>query len=124
MANKPKSNGKVKIDLENLEKLVDAVDIQFIDDVPGLGTIGIRSFNAEQREAYENALTDLPTKSGLARATLVKLVACDDSGELIFKDWPVEKLAKIPFNTINPMFSKALEVNGLKIQAVEEAQKN
>lgn len=90
------------------------------------GVIYVRVMTAREREQYETAIRE-KSEYGTAdqvRAELVQRCACDADGNLMFAATDLTALSELPFTVINPVFEAATTVNGMKVGAVEQAEKN
>jgi len=104
--------------------LADQAKVEYVD-IKKVGRIGVKSLSIEEKEAYEEALPKKEDAGFMTiRGPLVKACAVDENGNEFFKDVSLEQVRKLPSWLIEPLFRKALDVNGMRENAVEEAEKN
>ena len=89
------------------------------------GTVYLKLLTALEREKWESFAQKelkLGTPTGLIRCTLLSMCLCDENGTLIVKD--VRQLANKNANVINRLFTKALSINSLTDDSIDEIEKN
>lgn len=104
--------------------LADQVKVEYLD-IPNIGRIGVKSLSIEEKEAYEEALPKKEEAGFMTiRGPLVKACAVDEAGNEFFKEVALEQVRKLPSWLIEPLFRKAMDINGMRENAVEQAEKN
>jgi hypothetical protein len=78
---------------------------------PNLGEVYLRSLSSKDRDTFERAYTENNT-SGI-RAVLVGLSLTDETGNRLVKDEELAQVGEMAWKDIDPLWTKALELNGL-----------
>jgi hypothetical protein len=96
-------------------------------EVPELGTVFIKELDALQQmelTTFRNTLENTSKDNVRFMCHVLGLVLCDEFGKLLFTEDEVELLGKSKLKLLNPLFSQALEVNGMTPKAKEDAEGN
>ena len=116
----------------NAKQIFEKQDVKVeVVDVPEWGgQVGIRIMSGKQRDEYETFMISKMDKknkvrdSKQARAMLLVLTLCDESGNPIFTEKDLDELNKKNSKVIENLFTKASDLNGLSPESVEEIEKN
>lgn len=108
------------------DKRLDPVEIpEWPDENGNPGIVYVRSLTGTERDHYEQSTmamrgsTVIP-KLEHARARLIVLTACDETGERLFTTDDVRALGRRNARPIERLFDKAREMAGLTAQDLEE----
>lgn len=91
-------------------------------ETPG-GKVFLRELSAHQRSAYEKAITDKGSLDS-CRERLFVLSVCDEAGSKLFDEKDLKTIGDLDGSLVEPVFRKALEINGLVAKPAEEIRKN
>ncbi len=97
-------------------------------DVPEWGgEVCVRAMTGKQRDAFESAVSARRDKDGNMnaaglRALLCSLAICDEKGALLFGEKDIPALESKSAAALQRVFDAASTLNGLGVQAVEEAR--
>lgn len=86
------------------------------------GCVFVRTLKAGEGDAYEESLRNSKGKSSLrgARAKLVVLCACDESGRRLFDDSHVEEISNWPKGPVDRIVEVAMRLNRMAREEVED----
>lgn len=88
------------------------------------GTVMIRSFTADAKDAMEHKLFQI-SKTGVGiRAAYVGLALVDDKGQRLFKDEEISMLGTKYAGAVDRVFEKVARLNRITQQDVEDLEKN
>ena len=110
--------------LANKESILSAIDWDYDEfDVPGWGTVRIRSLSAEERIAIGEE-----HKAGVPQATitcnLIGLSLVDETGESVFSSDDAHKLLTKNAARLELVTKRILKFNGIDVDDQQELVKN
>lgn len=90
------------------------------------GSVFVRSMTAAERDAYESSLLDKKGNVNYkdARASLVVVSCCDESGKALFSKTDIKLLSAKNAAAVDRLFSVAQKINGMTVEDMEELTKN
>lgn len=90
------------------------------------GIVYIRSMSGTERDEYETGIArDAREKKRTnARARLAAIVCCDESGNRLFTEEDIEALGAHNCGALEMIYTRAMRLNALTAQDIEELQKN
>jgi hypothetical protein len=85
-------------------------------EIPNLGTVQIRKMTAGEKATYELSLYNnegkkTPKTLRAFRQLLTIATVCNEEGQPIFTETDSELIGSLPFDTVEAIADKALEVN-------------
>lgn len=97
-------------------------------DVPALGgTVYVSKMSAKARDQFEQMVTGGKT-GGInldnVRAKFVTLVTTDEAGKPLFTSEDAEWIGELDTEAVQAIVDKGFAMNGIGVNAVEEAAKN
>lgn len=101
----------------------EAIVIKELGDEP----VYITKLSAAGRDKFEAMITGGKTGSvnlDNVRARFMALVCVDESGKRLFTDEDAEWLGDLDTSIVQQVVDKGFEINGLTVNAVEDAAKN
>lgn len=110
----------------------DDIRIESVEVPEWGGTVCVRGMTGAERDSYETTLLVMRGKTqelnlNNARAKLVALCACDESGKRIFEDDQVKALGKKSASALDRVFQAAQRLSGITeadIDAMTDGLKN
>ena len=98
-------------------------------DIPEWGgTVRIRCMTGFERDRFESKVSSASNKTGgflpNMRATLCAICLCNDAGERLFSDIEAVDLGKRSGSALDRVFARAMAINGMTGQDVEELAGN
>jgi hypothetical protein len=108
------------------EQILDAKDVKIKTvDVPEWGgAVNVRVMSGARRGYIESKVLRGEMQQGDMRIIVCASTICDDDGFAIFTNDDVELLGEKSSTALDRVFEAALELNGMKSGAIEEAKKN
>lgn len=88
------------------------------------GEIYVRTMTSEKRALFEAMAKDEGNAKAMAREKITIWTACDDTGQMIFKDADAQALSQRSSLVLDRIVEAALKVNTISREDVEEIQKN
>jgi hypothetical protein len=93
------------------------------------GTVYVRAMSGTERDAFEDETYKVNGKSvelnrRNGRARLLVRCLCDAEGKRLFTDADAQALGEQPAYLLDPLYAKALRLNGFTASDVEELAKN
>jgi len=91
----------------------------------GAGSISIKEFTTSAREQFE--MLAVKMQKGSAKNMKAKLIAMsciNDNGTRYFGDDEIDKISELPSNITEILFNEILEINGMGVDAIGDAEGN
>ena len=112
------------MDLLNREQILQAkLPTERVNIPEWGGDVIIRTLTGSEFEEWENTETDSKNKQSLA-AKLCVMCIIDEQGQQIFNEKDIDKLSAQSGKALLRIFEAAVKLNGIDVDAVENAKKN